>query len=69
MTYVGLNTICPVCGDVVPESMPPMEVLPSGPGADQGLAMLRVCCSECRLIVLLEPELYYRAAKSNTKAR
>ena len=68
MTYVGLNTICPVCGAVVPESMPPMEVVHSGHLDDRGVPMLRVCCQECARLVLQEPDLYYRAAKTNTRA-
>lgn len=68
MTYMGLNTICPVCGGPVPESMPPMEVVHTGHLDERSIPMLRVCCPTCARLVLQEPEVYYRAAKSNTQA-
>jgi hypothetical protein len=68
MSHVGLNTVCPVCGMAVPESMPPMEVVHHGHQDDRGIPMLRVCCQECARLVLQEPDLYYRAAKTNTQA-
>lgn len=68
MSYVGLNTVCPVCGMTVPESMPPMEVVHTAYQGDRGTPMLRVCCQECARLVLQEPDLYYRAARTNTQA-
>lgn len=68
MTHAGLNTICPVCGKPVPDSMPPMEVVHSGHLDDHGIPMLRVCCAQCARLVLQEPDLYYRAAKANAQA-
>lgn len=68
MKYAGLNTVCPVCGTVVPESMPPMEVVHTGHLDDREIRMLRVCCQECARLVLQEPDLYYRAAQANIQA-
>ena len=68
MSYVGLNTVCPVCGATVPESMPPMEVVHTSHLDDRGIPMLRVCCAACAQVVDQEPDLYYRAAKTNSKA-
>lgn len=69
MTSVGLNTICPVCGAAVPENMPPMEVVHTSHLDDRGIPMLRVCSHACARIVHEEPDLYYRAARTNTKAK
>jgi predicted nucleic acid-binding Zn ribbon protein len=68
MNRVDLNTVCPVCGAAVPESMPPMEVVHTSHLDDRGIPMLRVCCAACAKVVNHEPDLYYRAARTNSKA-
>lgn len=64
-----LNTICPVCGSTVPDDMPPMEVVHTSHLDDRGIPMLRVCCVGCADMVHNEPDLYYRAARANVRAR
>jgi hypothetical protein len=68
MTHPALNTVCPVCGTQVPDDMPPMEVVHTSHLDDRGIPMLRVCSRACALLVHEEPDLYYRAARMNTKA-
>ena len=68
MPHTELNTICPVCGLTVPETMPPMELVHTSHLDDRGVPMLRVCCVECARVVNQHPELYYRAAKANVRA-
>ena len=69
MTPVDLNTICPVCGAQVPKEMPPMEVVHTSHLDDRGIPMLRVCSYACARTVHEEPDLYYRAARLNSKAK
>jgi hypothetical protein len=69
MSAPDLNTICPVCGGAVPDSMPPMEVVHTSHLDERGVPMLRVCCPVCAKLVHQEPDLYYRAARMNAKAR
>ncbi|HEX3133074.1 MAG TPA: hypothetical protein VHX44_05760 [Planctomycetota bacterium] len=69
MTHVGLNTICPVCGGPVPDSMPPMEVVHAGHGDERTIPMLRVCAPACARLVRQEPDVYYRAARANAQAK
>lgn len=68
MAHAGLNTICPVCGAHVPETMPPMEVIHTSHLDDRALPMLRVCCPACAQAVNENPDLYYRAARANIRA-
>lgn len=63
------NTVCPVCGMPIPMEMPPMEVVHTSHLDERGVPMLRVCCADCARIVKQEPDLYYRAARTNTKAK
>jgi hypothetical protein len=69
MTHASLNTVCPVCGAPVPEDMPPMEVVHTSHLDDRGIPMLRVCSQACARLVHDEPDLYYRAARVNAKAK
>lgn len=69
MTHVSLNTICPVCGSQVPDDMPPMEVVHTSHLDDRLTPMLRVCSTLCAQLVNEEPDLYYRAARTNTRAK
>ena len=69
MSTPELNTVCPVCGSMVPDSMPPMEVVHTSHLDERGVPMLRVCSPLCARLVHQEPDLYYRAARMNLKAR
>ena len=70
MTHCCMNSICPVCGELVQGDMPPLSFHPENEGThstnDEGT--FRVCSLPCAIQARIDPMRYHAAACTNIRS-
>lgn len=68
MSQEPSNTICPVCGSAVDESIQPVVAVHQAEEGDDAVLRIGTCCDECRCRVVADPDYFFSAAIDNAVA-